>query len=467
MKCKIVWLLLTLMLLFACTACGGTADGEATDPPHVTSDEVMDTAAEETTSAKSEAEDEIVLVRDGESLAPIVRSDLYLSSDNATVKLITAFHRTLFTLTGLNMEYKTDYIGKNETYDPASIEILIGDTNREESKALSETITKYSYAIRTTENKIVIVAGNNTLLERALAFFVEQLQNGTYGTISNGTMTVKTGIDLLVDCSAEYALDIALRSSNTLQATTSLITTVLGPSKAWPQGGYTDGKYYYQAFIVKDTASNEANNTVTIVKWDMENGVPIKEASNAVLNHANDITYNPNLNLFIVCHNKPFLSKVAFVDPETLEVVGYKMLAYDIYCIDFNAERNEYVVGVCGGPTIRILDENLNHKRGPYEPTRRTNGYVLQGVACDENYIYFNLYKENVITVYDWNGNFITLIKLDVGSIEPENISVVNDVIYVACGAAKGKAEVYRIDDLTALPPEDEPEETTSSNEDA
>ena len=468
MKRVIALMMTTILLLSMLSACSTGVDGD-TEPGEVqgdSTDDQGDITQEETT--ESESSGEIVVAMDGTAFASVVRSDLYLSSDNATVKLITAFHRTLFSLTGLNMEYKTDYIGKNETYDPASVELLIGDTNREESLALSETITKYSYAIRTTENKIVIVAGNNTLLERALTFFVEQLQNGTYGTISNGTMTVKTGIDLLVDCSDEYALDIALRSSNTLQATTSLVSTILGPSKAWAQGGYTaDGKYYYQAFIVKDTASNEANNTVTLVKWDMENGVPLKEVSNVVLNHANDITYNPNLNQFIVCHNKPFLSKVSFVDAETLEVVGYKMLAYDIYCIDFNAERNEYVVGVCGGPTIRILDENLNHKRGPYQPTRRTDGYVLQGVACDKNYIYFNLYKQNVITVYDWSGNFITLIKLDVGSIEPENISVVNDVIYVCCGVAKGKAEVYRIDDLTALPPEDEPEETTSSNEDA
>ena len=467
MKRNIAWLLLTLMLLSVCTACGGTADGEATDPPHVTSDEAMDTAAEETTAAESEAAEEIVLVRDGESLAPIVRSDLYLSSDNATVRVITAFHRTLYTLTGRNMEYKTDYVGKNETYDPASVELLVGTTNREESKALADEMPPYSYAIRTTENKVVIVASNTALLERALAFFVEQMQSGLFGRISTGEMAVKKGIEVVVDCSEEYALDIALRSSNTLQASSTLVTTVLGPSNSWAQGGYTDGTYYYQAFIVKDTASNEANNTVTLVKWEMENGVPLKEVSNVVLNHANDLTYNPNTNQFIVCHNKPFLAKISFVDAETLEVVGYKMLAYDIYCIDYNAARNEYVVGVCGGPTIRVLDENFNHKRGPYQPTRRTDGYVLQGVACDESYIYFVLYKQNVITVYDWSGNFITLIRLDVGSIEPENISVVDKVIYVGCGSAKGKASVFRIDTLTPLPPEEEPPETTSSNEDA
>ncbi len=42
-------------------------------------------------------------------------------------------------------------------------------------------------------------------------------------------------------------------------------------------------------------------------------------------------------------------------------------------------------------------------------------------------------YDENVITVYDWDGNYVSLIHLDIlGGEEPENISVVGDDIYVA-----------------------------------
>jgi hypothetical protein len=53
------------------------------------------------------------------------------------------------------------------------------------------------------------------------------------------------------------------------------------------------------------------------------------------------------------------------------------------------------------------------------------------------------LYKQNVITVYDWEGNFVTIIELNVGSIEPENISVVNGEIFVTCHS--GGAKIFRI----------------------
>lgn len=450
-----------LLVLAALSACStGADDAETTLSPERDTTSAEETTAEETTAEETQESDEIVFAMDGNVFGPLVRSDL-LNADSDEVKKITVFRRTLMSLTGLTVAYKTDYVGKNETYDPASVEILVGDTNREESGALNETIGKYGYAIRTTGNKIMITASNATLLERVLNLFLEGLQSGEYGSISEGKLVVKKNIDLLVDCSDEYAFEIKLNTSNTMQATTTLVTTILGPSGTWPQGGYTDGKYYYQAFIVKDTASNEANNKVTLVKWDMETGKSVHEVTNYTLNHCNDITYNPKTNQFIVCHNNPNRTKISILDPETLEIVETKNIDYRIYSIDYNEERNEYVVGLSGGQTFRILDENFRSVRGAYQPTRRTQGYTTQGVTCDENFIYFVLYGKNVITVYDWYGKFVTLIKLSVGNIEPENIGIVDEVIYVSCGTS-GKAKVFRVDDLQALPPEDEPPETTT-----
>lgn len=461
MKRFLAMLMASLLLLAALSSCSTGDDGADTTlaPEETTAPE--DTTAEETTEAETQESSEIVFAKDGTVFGPLVRSDL-LTSDTDEVKLITTFRRTLMELTGLTVAYKTDYVGKNETYDPASVEILIGKTNREESIALDETLGKYSYAIRTTGNKILISASNAALLERALGLFLEGLQSGEYGSISEGNLVVKKNIDLLVDCSDEYAFEIKLNTSNTMQATTSLVTTMIGPSGSWPQGGYTDGKYYYQAFINKDTASNEANNKVTLVKWDMETGKSVMEVTNYVLNHCNDITYNPKTNRFIVSHNNPNRTKISILDPETLEILETKTIDYKIYSIDYNETRNEYVIGVSGGQTFRILDENFRSIRGAYQPTRRTQGYTTQGVTCDENFIYFVLHNQNVITVYDWYGKFVTLIKLSVGSIEPENIGIVNEVIYISCGSASGKAKVFRVDELTALPPEEEPPETTA-----
>ena len=53
------------------------------------------------------------------------------------------------------------------------------------------------------------------------------------------------------------------------------------------------------------------------------------------------------------------------------------------------------------------------------------------------------LYNRNVITVYDWDGNFVGVIELDVGNIEPENISVVDDTICVGC--AKNGMTLFKV----------------------
>ena len=107
-------------------------------------------------------------------------------------------------------------------------------------------------------------------------------------------------------------------------------------------------------------------------------------------------------------------------------------------------------MGLSGGQTFAIWDSNFNEIAGPFEPTGLTEGYVTQGVSCNDDFVFFVLYKDNVITVYDWDGNFITLIKLnDISSVleEPENISIVNDEIFVGCAASEGM-KVYKVEPI-------------------
>ena len=82
-----------------------------------------------------------------------------------------------------------------------------------------------------------------------------------------------------------------------------------------------------------------------------------------------------------------------------------------------------------------------------FKGSERVEGYTKQGICCDDEYIYFLYYKLNAVAIYDWDGNFVTLIYFDVLG-EPENISVVNGTIYVACGES-GIATLYKLTDLT------------------
>lgn len=209
------------------------------------------------------------------------------------------------------------------------------------------------------------------------------------------------------------------------------------------QGGYSDGNYFYQAFIKKDKESNERNNVVRIVKSDAKTGKLVMTSGDLALNHANDITYNPKLHALLVVHNNPNRTLVTLIDPDTLEMVRTVNLPFDIYCISYNEKRDLYVAGISGGQNFRFLDADFNPVGDLHIATSKTTGYTTQGVSTDDDYIYFVLYKQNVITVYDWEGNFVKIIKFNVGNIEPENVSVVNGEIYVTCHARGAK--VYRI----------------------
>ncbi|MBP5173337.1 MAG: hypothetical protein ILP01_00155 [Clostridia bacterium] len=239
-----------------------------------------------------------------------------------------------------------------------------------------------------------------------------------------------------------------LRSSSSLKSKCELVCSINAPSgDFYPQGGCFDGKYYYQAFINRDRVNNEENNIDRIVKVDAATGKVVKTSGDLALNHANDIAVCAD-GLLAVVHNNPNRQNVSLIDPETLTLVRTEKIAYQIYCLDYCEERDSFVIGLSGGQDFRLLNGAL--KPGTkYEKTLRyatplTKGYTTQGCACDSEFVYFVLYDKSVITVYDWDGNLITIIELSVGSIEPENISVIGDGIYITC-AGGGGAQIYRV----------------------
>jgi len=188
---------------------------------------------------------------------------------------------------------------------------------------------------------------------------------------------------------------------------------------------------------------------VHIVKYDLKTKRLLQTSPVLDLNHCNDITYNEKRGCFVVCHNNPYRTKLSFVDPETLTVIGTEQIGQNIYSIDYNPTTDRYVVGLSGGQSFCFLDADFNVISSINDPTPRTKGYTTQGVTSDDRYIYFVLYHKspNVITVYDWNGDFVSLIELDIGTIEPESIAIVRHEIYVLCGTS-GQGRLFKIGNL-------------------
>lgn len=120
----------------------------------------------------SELEDTSNIVSGGKAVYSIVRGDD--SSDN-----IAEFAREIYTAiykaTGITLEIKTDYLKRGEVADSTSYEILIGDTNRPESKEVKNSLKANEFAVRTVGNKIVITGCYDVTTARAKNAFISDI----------------------------------------------------------------------------------------------------------------------------------------------------------------------------------------------------------------------------------------------------------------------------------------------------
>lgn len=218
------------------------------------------------------------------------------------------------------------------------------------------------------------------------------------------------------------------------------------------QGGCIVGDYGYQAFYRKDGGSDQANNHCIILKFDMKTGEVVKQSEILQLNHVNDITYNSKLNCLVVVHNAPFANLLSYIDLDTLERIDTFTIDEFIYSIAYDAKRAQYVVGLSGGQTFKILDENFQAVTDAFSPSDLSSGFTTQGASCDDDYIYFVLYNPNTIMVYDWEGNFVSKLDIDlnVEDWEVENLTVDHGTIYFM-GARLGlqTAHIYKVTGLT------------------
>ncbi len=347
---------------------------------------------------------------------------------------------------------------------PASdggFELIIGNTDREESKLLKAEIKKDQYAIKIGGGKVVMVAGSSAFLYEAMEYFIEN-----YLTVAGDKITVNTLSELYIGKGNSSTLRYKLLSlpyrmivQNKLadNAPNDIIHKVAESPIA--QGGCNDGEYFYQAFINKDKASNEENNICYIVKSkpDMNTATndTVLVSGRLSLNHANDITYNSRTHELIVAHNNPNRTTLSVVDPDTLTVKRTLTIPYLIYSITYSPERDIYMVGLAGGQTMRYLSAEFTEIQGSkiFSPTNDTKDYVTQGICSDEIFVYHTLwnpkgsvenYDVNVIAVYDWYGNFVCLIGTEI-ELESENISVMDGELYICAANAGSGAYLYKI----------------------
>lgn len=279
------------------------------------------------------------------------------------------------------------------------------------------------------------------------------------------THKVKKSVEIEATGKAEpnssESLKEALHSSDTLIPTeTKKLFEIMAPDSniSTAQGGCSDGTYYYQAFYRRDGGSEQANNDCIVVKYDIKQGKIVAQTEILQLNHVNDMAYNSRTGLLVICHNAPFANLISYVKAETMEYVDTFPIDEFIYSIGYSAKRDQYMVGISGGQTFKVLDAEFKAVGEAFKPTSRSSSSTTQGGTCDDDFIYFTLHSPSLITVYDWNGNFVTIIELpeiNAKIHETENMAVLNGEIYLSCCLiGRPKATVFKLNGLVPKPAE-------------
>ena len=189
---KLLSLFLLLLLLLGTVAC------------------VAEQLPEDTTAASTSASLTEETTEAGPVSFSLTSSYLLIRPENADkleISAIQLISRAIKSACGIDCKMTTDFTRKGEEVKPAEFEILIGATNRNESKALTSTLPYYDYTYEiVSENVIAICGGSYETTYTAVEAFCrdilgyeenpesgEVISAGSAATLTTGTSGLTKG----------------------------------------------------------------------------------------------------------------------------------------------------------------------------------------------------------------------------------------------------------------------------------
>ena len=447
---RIISLLLVVIMMASIVACNdtpavtsGKQESENAETPESPPEETPEETPGETEPVdEAKLDDPIELLAEGSSVTVVIPANADRNINYASDRFINGVKRLA------NAEIA---LGTAEQ----EVEILIGDTGRAESETLKATLGEDEFAVKLMGKKLVVVATEDAFLYEAVGVLLDFIKVDGNADVADGSITLKRSIDVKQEGDKSSYVYLFAQSTVLTSKAYNYVTFALPDDEIRAtQGGCYDGtKYFYQGYIWHD-GNTEANNKVIIVKYDFERKVRVAQSEILSLNHCNDMTYVPDLNLIAVVNHGPNKTTITFINPETLTVEYTKKIAIAVYAIAYNHERNRYATGVSNSRDIRRWESDLTFKLSEklIVANKVSDGYTTQGICADENFIYCVFWDsknknnkdfQNIATVYDWYGNYVGVIEFDVGKIEPENIFIRNGSVYVTCHS--GGAKIYKL----------------------
>jgi|GEM_PF-4840450 len=213
------------------------------------------------------------------------------------------------------------------------------------------------------------------------------------------------------------------------------------------QGSCYGGGYMYFLMWCR------ANDKCRILKIKKSNLKVVKISKVLSMNHGNDMTYNSRTGKLVVANSRPYGKKLTVINSKTLTIE--KRLTVELpenvpgirwnrikskggyngfNNIGYNAAHDQYVVQLYNTRDFLFLDSKFKPVR--YVTPTNWDRQVYQGMdSFGDRIVVCNSYAsgkpDNVLSVYDWDGKYLSRVKLARG-MELESVFHQGNQLYVS-----------------------------------
>lgn len=371
----------------------------------------------------AQTDDSLIVVNDGASRFKIVYGSAKPNAEG--------FAAFVSGTTGVSLPVVLDNAEESE------YEILIGSCNRPEYKQVAADLSgTFGYSIKVVGSKLVVAGSDVTWVAFGLRALVKSLrENGLAG--QNLNVSKDLAIKQLTDDPQMIARLIRQKYDFTLSAVQVLNQVPIGDIYV-AQGAASDGKNMY--IVMRNSGDTKA----VVCKYDLKSYSLLGISSEFNGGHCNDMTFDTAGGRAIVAQGQSQGRILTPVDGETLAVQPNINIPVGSGAITYCPSRSQYAISQ-GGSTFHVTDASfkLLFTKSRTDKT----GYTAQGMGSDDSYVYFPMSgsSDNVLVVYDWEGNFVTTLTLPV-SIESESMCYAAGRYYVIFyGGSKTGAIVSEI----------------------
>ncbi len=384
------------------------------------------------------------IMQDGKGLYTIVRGQ---DASDAVINSVVELNKAIAQKTGVSLAVSTD---RDEANDE-SCEILIGKTNRPESKAVLKTLSENSYAVAIRNNKVVIIGTDDHMLILGLHEFYNRVLKSEKQT-GKGYILMSADSVFAGTVEESFSLSDMITLGGTIQTSCVNRFALTLPNDDQQknyhiaQGAASDGVYGY-------FAQRNADDTGTVIaKYRMEDAQLVATSEVLALGHANGMAYDPERKCLLVVDGLNKTNALWMIDPETLTITEEIKLPKTAHGIAVHPKTGEYVIHT--RYDFWVLDKDFALKSS-YARKKVDSAYGTQSVWADESYIYFPMSgkkskgkKDCILEVYDWDGHYVTRVTIPVAE-EIEAMFMANNRYYASFNIIAGaQDEVYELFDF-------------------